>query len=1675
MKSFSKNGRWRSGVYALGYALLTWGAMIAFLRIFSPTEHVPLKPFDRAYDRSAMQAAMTPESVRNALDDIEAMGSRSPGQPGHAEAMRWLQSRYRNAGLDVFEQEIDSVHPLASRVEILADDRPLPLKAWPAPPNHVQPMVTPPEGLQGELMLITEKQVRNTLDFSDKIALVDLSRPLFRELGLSPGRFYELGFQALIVTHSNGVERIPWKRLTDLRMNLPLNYVRLVAGHEILAQVGQRVRLHVESAYRNIATTNLVAVMRAPGAKSRGALVVPVSYDGFTLLPDCNYSTLQALQMALQQRMLEGMLPHREALSRDVVMVATSGDYTAQNSINRLLATVGAYDAREAVGERLAKERHDNDLRLATIARLLQCLEDERFGRDRDRSTEMLRQLPPDDKTFFDEQFRYMMRRRVFDAAEPLLQARIRFERHPEDLESEAYKAFRAAKDRYDRLNTLSSLTLPRYLERKEERDTLDPRAAIRVRLEALERHHQSLERRLEQETALYDLFRGYEEMIVMAPALTPSVTGEGREMLGFTGGSGIVHAEAADTFRRLLQDAALALDLQEHIELDFRGLQHGTAMASVLAGMPIHAQPWSQLSYPAFSVISPRGDYGDFFNPLPLSAATNLSAIAGSMQVLGEAALASARGYGRFQRLPRCSPYQLRGMVYASGVGNSVVPNYPMAGALICSQETESRYGRISAGFQRKPLFFTDPYGQYFQPLLSVGTFFGWSDQTPLAAAWYDEQGLIRYFKDEGRNAQNMYKSRTMVYDGTPVHLVLYRGTPVAILNRVNPQSMRAFTDAEFLNSSGLVPFVSTSKFVSEDGLLDFVPPDERFYVTLKAGSPENEQVSIIRAFCLGSPDPDFVPDPEVEIDGPGFLAQDWPVLRNLAAEASASMAFISGKRLALQERYGMVDEMTATFHSRAMEALAEAGVATRALLARLRDYRQAMSYLILNHPVIRGSISEAVWGILWYMGLLVPFIFFFEKLVFGFPDIRKQLAAQSVIFLVVFALLRWLHPAFQMIRSSLMILLGFVIILIAGGITIVLSTKFRENLDALRTAQGAVKGAEINKAGVMVTAFMLGLNNMHKRKVRTGLTCATLVLMTFVMISFTSVQSNIVDRTRAVGKAPYQGLLVREPRFMPIGSSEISALNSRYGEMFTVNERVAIAGVYNGSLGRGVTPDLEVVADDDGRQTRQIARTALLLRHTEPLRHSIRLHSTNGWFTTRQALRPAGTTAPVMLSDTMAEALGITADQVDAGAVQVRVNGILYDVHNIFDAISLEQATDLDGDNLLPYDAEALVSPQISGGSLLADRDDPRVPAALTLITLPDSLAVPSRGAARTLSAAIDMGMTVFARARQEITSYLEQTGRETSYGLDGMAYIGRRTREQSLGGLIDLLIPLVIAALTVLNTMKGSVYERRDEIFVYNAVGIAPRYIFFMFVAEALVYAVVGSLLGYILSQGIGRVLTTLNWTGGMNMNFTSLSTVYASLAIAAATLLSTWFPARSAMEIAKPADNAGWSLPESENDELSFELPFTFNHFDRIAVLGFFHQYFMNLGEGSAGPFFAGPPRLLVREKSSPSGKGIPVPAIEVQIWLKPFDLGVSQWVEIDLDTDAATGEYISRMSLRRITGTREAWMRLNKPLVALIRRHFLHWRAVTENHKRDLHAEARRMLESVAEAGGEVHG
>jgi hypothetical protein len=587
-----------------------------------------------------------------------------------------------------------------------------------------------------------------------------------------------------------------------------------------------------------------------------------------------------------------------------------------------------------------------------------------------------------------------------------------------------------------------------------------------------------------------------------------------------------------------------------------------------------------------------------------------------------------------------------------------------------------------------------------------------------------------------------------------------------------------------------------------------------------------------------------------------------------------------------------------------------------------------------------------------------------------------------------------------------------------------------------------------------------------MHRRKMRTGLTCATLTLLTFVMICFTSVQNELVDENVAVGKAPYQGMLIKRDRFLPITDGEVAALRSKYGDRYEVSQRRLLIGKEDYQTRKRRNPELEAVYEAGGVTRRYKLGSAIQVNCTDPLAGSLTMLTKARWFTPAED-QEGSDACPVLIPDRMADNLGITIESVNQGDVPVTLSGTAFRVVGIFSSASLQSLRDMDSRDILPFSVENMRELVIQDNQITAGDQDPRVDADHIVITPVRSVFKNVVNCTeRIVSVSVAMPKTGYKEARGDIEAFLEQTGQRVYYGLDGVAYRGRRTRAMTLAGIIDLLIPLLIAGLTVLNTMNGSVYERREEIFVYNAVGIAPRYVFFMFIAEAFVYAVVGSVLGYLLSQGTGRILTMLNLTGGLNMTFTSLATIYASLTIAAAVFLSTYYPARSAMEISAPAEESGWALPEPDEDELEFDLPFNFSTRGRIAVLAFFNRYLCDHGEGSAGRFFAGVPHIGLASDEDEGAEGAYVPQISTTIWLKPFDLAVYQRMTILMPPDAETGQYKARILIERLSGTRESWMRLNQGFVSLIRRHFLHWRAVSPQEHDEMYEEAKTALRAL---------
>jgi hypothetical protein len=259
--------------------------------------------------------------------------------------------------------------------------------------------------------------------------------------------------------------------------------------------------------------------------------------------------------------------------------------------------------------------------------------------------------------------------------------------------------------------------------------------------------------------------------------------------------------------------------------------------------------------------------------------------------------------------------------------------------------------------------------------------------------------------------------------------------------------------------------------------------------------------------------------------------------------------------------------------------------------------------------------------------------------------------------------------------------------------------------------------------------------------------------------------------------------------------------------------------------------------------------------------------------------------------------------------------------------------------------------------------------------------------------------------------------------------------------------LAIPILIAALIVLNTMLGAVYERVREIGIFSAVGLAPVHISFLFFAEACVYAVIGAIIGYLLGQVVAQFVLHFGWMSGVNLNYSSMSAVMSSMVVGATVLLSTIWPARKAAQMSVPDIERKWKLPEPEGDKMSIKMPFSLTGSDSKACSMFMVEFFDSYVGFAGGEFYT--ENVSLERIEAEFGEGYQV---SLKVWLAPYDLGVSQIIHLRIFPTEESYIYDITLEVNRETGDIHSWVKTNWLFLNTLRKQFLIWRTIAPDDR-----------------------
>ena len=805
-----------------------------------------------------------------------------------------------------------------------------------------------------------------------------------------------------------------------------------------------------------------------------------------------------------------------------------------------------------------------------------------------------------------------------------------------------------------------------------------------------------------------------------------------------------------------------------------------------------------------------------------------------------------------------------------------------------------------------------------------------------------------------------------------------------------------------------------------------------------------------------------------EVSGQGVGFDFIRNRTIPHAMLQSTKDMWRLDEARIERMREFAIENPRIDALHQRAARSLERAEAAMERLDwgEYIKYAREAIGLEYNAYPDVRGTQNDVINGLVFFVALLLPAAFFAERLIFASTDIRRQLTLFAAIMLVIWAILSQVHPAFEL-ADPIIILLALMVMVMAFFVISLVVSRFNGFMTELRQARSGTATGDISRSGTAYVAFMLGISNMRRRVLRTSLTLATITLLTFTVLSFTSFKPQI----QFLGfpkdwKPAYHGVLMHDIHWWSWESTHFDYLDSHFGSHGTVVQRTwDVMGFEE----EGFIPIRRKGKEAD----------ALGVMGFEPEEKYVtgvdRALIAGSWFERKDEVS-------VILSDQIAENLGVTAEHVLAGETgdqarpQVFIYGRFWDVRGIYDSELYESMHDLNDEPLTPakerfeqFNMPGMDVMFMMNEMMFFDSDVDigfeHQPAERLVIVPYQQLE--SMGA-DLMSVAIhfDEG----ANAEELIKSYLSRASFRLFVGMpdedgDLKTYAYTAFGATSMEGIGALVIPMLIAALIVLNTMMGAVYERFREIGVYSSVGLAPIHISFLFVAEACVYGVLGVVIGYIIGQVGGKVLLLLDMLSGISLNYSSTSAIAGATLVMLVVLASSIYPARVAAQLAVPDVVRRWQLPDPKDDVWQFPFPFTVNVNAVQSLCGYLHTLFTSYGHESVGKMYTERTRVVREDRHDG-----PHYAVQLLLWLAPFDMGVSQYLQFTMRPSEENPRiYEIELFIQRISGPIAFWQRLNLGFMLDLRKQFLVWQTL----KSDLQEEHAEMCRQVTIDASEV--
>ncbi len=1041
------------------------------------------------------------------------------------------------------------------------------------------------------------------------------------------------------------------------------------------------------------------------------------------------------------------------------------------------------------------------------------------------------------------------------------------------------------------------------------------------------------------------------------------------------------------------------------------------------------------------------------FFAATPSDTEVNIDNLVSQTQLLACLLPNAFNVEGRY--LKRSLPQticEIKGRSVSFDPREGYLPSKPVKNAIVTAR-TQFDY-QWYTGVASRPMAMADDKGEF--KFVGLGT----SNEVPAHTSTFAfetflvEDGHITWAPDFGQMGRESYPTTlSLVQKEMELMCVAFPCKTLDLYNLIDPRSYNLLNSLDVLeaeSNSHPAVFGSTlvetawpwRSFFSPTASL-FVQADKRLKITAGAGAAQK------RMLLLNVPE--RKPEGRLFNTGSGFDVGTTPAIHHTYIQSASDMWRLNESRIAFFGGHGIENARVNTLHKLAGEALELAKEALNKL--DYQEYmiqaRRALGLESRAYPDVLGMANDVVRGLVFYLVLLLPFAFAMERLFLAGRRIETRILGIVGVFVAMFLVLRFTHPAFQIVLSPMVVLLGFSVATLSTVIISIVMSKLEALVSKRKLEEQGEHESGVQAISGFTLALELGIANMRRRRARTILTSITLIVLTFSVLSFVSVTAQLRTQRYVYkeGATPYQGILLRTKNWAPFPFETYASLRNEFGADCTIAPRRWYYGalILNRSF-------IDIQKGDVIRAVNSLL--GLTAQETEFFNIKPALIGNSRWLEPHvEGVEPREEILlPINL---VMEFSGISSEQQTGDLSEIekvrlanafigrKVNmlGREFEVIGVFDWEKMNDLVDIDGERLTPYDPVEMEKKFMEEGT-----PDPEDVQRYIHHSFKD-VAITNERVLGNLGGDL-RSVAILPHDPSEMEPLIESLVRRLDYilfaNMGGVPTLLSSRNATRISELWNLLILMVIAGLIVFNTMLGSVFERTKEIGTYTALGIAPSHIGRLFLVEAGVFAILGVMAGYVFGQTVSRAVAMVNVPilSDLELNYSSLAGVGACVLVMGMVILSSIYPARKASELGVPDIERRWKLPPTKEARLTLQLPFTVSLKEAPGLVAFLKEYLDSHVDVSVGNFY------VENVKAGPSlveGRGTGVTA---QFWLTPFDLGVSQYTTFAIMLMEDMHVCGVQVHIERLSGDASSWRRANSHFMTNMRGQFLIWRNLT---------------------------